>query len=224
VFDETLTKYAIILGTFKDFMKKKEYVLSLKENIEMVKDELNSEEKFFEKAVMTEKFVKKYKKAIIGSIIAIVLVVTADVAYTINEQNRIESANETLALLEKNPNDTVALSRLENLSPQLHDVWLYSQAIANQNEQQLQELKTTKALVIDDTSVYESAQLKADKSGLESYASNEKAIYKDLAYVMEAVLLLEDKKIDEAHAKLAMVALTSPLADVANALMHYGVK
>ncbi|MEO1937360.1 MAG: hypothetical protein ABGW85_01860, partial [Sulfurimonas sp.] len=116
--------------------------MSLKENIEMVKDELNSEEKFFEKAVMTEKFVKKYKKAIIGSIIAIVLVVTADIAYTINEQNRIESANEKLALLAQNPNDTVALSRLENLSPQLHDVWLYSQAIANQNAQQLQELKT----------------------------------------------------------------------------------
>jgi hypothetical protein len=224
VFDETLTKYAIILGTLKDFMEKKEYVLSLKENIEMVKEELNSEEKFFEKAVMTEKFVKKYKKAIIGSIIAIVLVVTADIAYTINEQNRIESANETLALLEKNPNDTVALSRLENLSPQLHDVWLYSQAIVNQNAQQLQELKATKALVIDDTSVYESAQLKADKAELDTYASNEKAIYKDLAYVMEAVLLLEDKKIDEAHAKLSMVALNSPLADVASALMHYGVK
>jgi len=190
----------------------------------MVKDELNSEEKFFEKAVMTEKFVKKYKKAIVGSIVAIVLVVTADIAYTINEQNRIESANETLALLEKNPNDTVALSRLENLSPQLHDVWLYSQAIVNQNAQQLQELKATKALVIDDTSVYESAQLKADKAGLDSYAGNEKAIYRDLAYVMEAVLLLEDKKIDEAHAKLAMVALTSPLSDVASALMHYGVK
>ena len=224
MFDETLTKYAIILGTLKDFMEKKEYVLSLKENIEMVKEELNSEEKFFEKAVMTEKFVKKYKKAIIGSIIAIVLVVTADIAYTINEQNRIESANETLALLEKNPNDTVALSRLENLSPQLHDVWLYSQAIVNQNAQQLQELKATKALVIDDTSVYESAQLKADKAELDTYASNEKAIYKDLAYVMEAVLLLEDKKIDEAHAKLSMVALNSPLADVASALMHYGVK
>ena len=37
-------------------------VVSLKENIEMVKNELNSEEQFFEKAVQTERFVKKYKK------------------------------------------------------------------------------------------------------------------------------------------------------------------
>jgi len=35
--------------------------LSLKQDIEMVKEELNSEEKFFEKAVLTERFVKKYK-------------------------------------------------------------------------------------------------------------------------------------------------------------------
>jgi len=45
--------------------------LSLKNNIEMVKEELNSEEKFFEKAVITEKFVKKYKNLLIGSVIAI---------------------------------------------------------------------------------------------------------------------------------------------------------
>jgi hypothetical protein len=37
------------------------FLLSLKENINMVREELNSEEKFFEKAVITEKFVKKYK-------------------------------------------------------------------------------------------------------------------------------------------------------------------
>ena len=35
--------------------------MSLKEELEMVKEELSSEEKFFEKAVITEKFVKKYK-------------------------------------------------------------------------------------------------------------------------------------------------------------------
>ena len=198
--------------------------MSLKENIEMVKDELNSEEKFFEKAVMTEKFVKKYKKAIIGSIIAIVVIVAADIAYTVNEQNRVESANETLALLEKNPNDSVALARLETLSPALHDVWVYSQAIVNQNASKLKELHTTKALVINDTSVYETAQLSADKKALDTYAQKDDVIYKDLAYVMEAVLLLEDKKIEEAHAKLSLVALNSPLADVATALMHYGVK
>ena len=198
--------------------------MSLKENIEMVKEELNSEEKFFEKAVMTEKFVKKYKKVIIGSIVAIVVVVAADIAYNLKEQNRIESANETLALLEKNPNDATALARLDTLSPALHDVWVYSQAIVEQKAESLQALQKTDALIINDTANYEAAQLSADTNKLDSYAQKEDAIYKDLSYVMEAVLLLEDKKIDAAHAKLSLVALNSPLADVASALMHYGVK
>jgi len=198
--------------------------LSLKENIEMVKEELNSEEKFFEKAVMTEKFVKKYKKAIIGSIIAIVVIVSADIAYNISEQNRIESANETLALLEQNPQDSVALERLATLSPTLHDVWIYSQAVVNQEAKELQKLQGTKALIINDTTDYEAAQIEADKEALNRYAQKENAIYKDLAYVLEAVLLIDENKIDEAHAKLAMIAFNSPLVDVANALMHYGVK
>ena len=47
--------------------------MSLKDNIEMVKEELNSEEKFFERSVITERFVKKYKNAIIASVVVIVL-------------------------------------------------------------------------------------------------------------------------------------------------------
>jgi len=47
--------------------------LSLKENIGMVKEELTAEEQFFEKAVVTERFVKKYKNVMIGSLVVIVL-------------------------------------------------------------------------------------------------------------------------------------------------------
>jgi hypothetical protein len=198
--------------------------LSLKENIEMVKDELNSEEKFFEKAVITERFVKKYKKPLIGTVVAIVLIVVANLAYEASEQNRIESANETLAELQKNPKDELALARLESLSPALHDVWLYSQAIAQESAAELEKLKNTKALVIDDTAKYEAAEYKEDLAALESYSKKQNAIYKDLAVVMSAILLMQEGKIDEAHEKLAMVGANSSMAQVANALMHYGVK
>ena len=198
--------------------------MSLKENIEMVKDELNSEEKFFEKAVITERFVKKYKKPLIGTVVAIVLIVVANLAYEASEQNRMESANETLAELQKNPKDELALARLESLSPALHDVWLYSQAIAQESAAELEKLKNTKALVIDDTAKYEAAEYKEDLAALESYSKKQNAIYKDLAVVMSAILLMQEGKIDEAHEKLAMVGANSSMAQVANALMHYGVK
>ena len=198
--------------------------MSLKENLDMVKDELNSEEKFFEKAVVTERFVKKYKKPLIGAVVAVVLVVVANLGYEASEQNRIESANETLAILQKNPADTVALTKLESLSPALHDVWLYSQAITNQSVAELEKLKTTKALIINDTSVYETAELKADTKQLDTYSEKQQAIYKDLAVVMSAVLLMDAGKIDDAHQKLAMIGEQSSLGPVVKALMHYGVK
>ena len=64
------------------------FLLSLKENIDMVKQELNSEEKFFEKAVITEKFVKKYKNMMIASVVAIVVLVAANIGYEANEASK----------------------------------------------------------------------------------------------------------------------------------------
>lgn len=199
-------------------------VLSLKENLEMVKDELNSEEKFFEKAVITERFVKKYKKPLIGAVVAIVLVVVGNLAYTASEQSRVESANLTLAKLQQNPKDELALARLESLSPALHDVWVYSQAIAQKNAADLEKLKNSKALLVKDASTYEAAEYKEDLASLESYSEEQKAIYKDLAAVMSAVILMDKGKIDEAHDRLQMISVNSPLAQMASALMHYGVK
>ena len=198
--------------------------MSLKENIEMVKDELSSEEKFFEKAVVTERFVKKYKKPLIGSVVVIIAVVAINIVLDISNKNRIEAANETLAKLQKNPADAAALSSLESLSPQLHDVWLYSQALANQDAKTMQKLQNSKALLIPDLSSYETAQNTQDVKKLDAYAEKQGAIYKDLARVEAALVLMNEKKIKQAHAKLSMIAQNSPLAKVAQALMHYGVK
>ncbi|MDH4944158.1 tetratricopeptide repeat protein [Sulfurimonas sp. C5] len=198
--------------------------MSLKNNIDMVKEELNSEEKFFEKAVVTEKFIKKYKKPLIGSVIAVVLLVAADITYSINKQNTIDAANATLQELQKNASNPATLARLKSLSPELHDVWLYSQAITTQNVQDLETLKGSKALLIGDMAKYEAAELKNDPKLLEKYAKQQDAIYKDLALVELAIIAMNDGKIDEAHGNLSMISSQSPLAVVAQSLMHYGVK
>jgi len=46
----------------------------------MVRNELTSEEKFFEKAVVTEKFLKKYKNLIVAGVIATALFIAGNVA------------------------------------------------------------------------------------------------------------------------------------------------
>ena len=197
--------------------------MSLKNDIEMVKEELTSEEKFFEKAVVTEKFVKKYKNVMIGSVVAVVLFVAGNIAYNVNKQNTIDEANVALAKLQAKSNPAT-LARLESLSPALHDVWVYSQAVANKETAKLETLTKSKALLVADLASYEVAQNSQDIDKLNAYAEKQNALYADLARVQSAIILMKEKKIKESHEILSMINLNSPLAKVAHSLMHYGVK
>ena len=190
----------------------------------MVKEELSSEEKFFEKAVMTERVVKKYKKAIIGSILGVTLFVAGSIVYTQMEEARVADANAVLLELQSSKNDAALLARLESLSPELHDVWLFSQAVATQNRADFEKLLTSKATFVADFSAYELAQSSNETKKLEEYAQKQNAIYADLATVQAALLFMEAGETKKAHEKLQTIGINSALAEVASALMHYGVK
>jgi len=198
--------------------------LSLKNDLDMVKDELNSEEKFFEKAVITERFVKKYKYVMIVSLLVIVIFIAGNIAYEFNKQSTIDAANATLLELEKDPKDESMLSKLDSLSPALHDVWLYSQALVNKDFSALESLKNSKATLVGDLASYALAVESQDLSKLEKYALKQESVYKDLALVQSAILLIESGQSKEAHQKLSLITVDSPLAQVAAALMHYGVQ
>lgn len=198
--------------------------MSLKNDINMVKEELNSEEKFFEKAVMTEKFFKKYKNTLIGSVVAVTLFVAGSITYSQMEESRVADANTILLELQSDKNTPATLARLESLSPELYDVWRYSQAIAQKDVKTLEALQKSKASLIADLSSYELAQQSGDVTKLEKYAQKQGAVYADLARVEAAVLLMDKNEIEAAHAKLQGISVDSPLAQVATALMHYGVK
>ena len=190
----------------------------------MVKDELTSEEKFFEKAVVTERFVKKYKNAMIGSVVVVVLLVAGNIVYNESENSRISDANKLIVEIGSDTNNTVALSKLETLSPALHDAWLYSQAMSTQDIEALKELQNSKVLFVNDLSSYEVAQTEANVEKLNAYAQKQGSIYKDLALVQSAIILMNDGATQKAHDKLSMISATSPLSNIASALMHYGVK
>ena len=198
--------------------------MSLKNDLDMVKEELNSEEKFFEKAVITEKFVKKYKKWMIGSVIAVVILVSANIAYDVNKQNTKDAANATLLELMSDPTNAATLASLESLSPALHDVWVYSQAIANKDMVALESLKNSKDVIVEDLASYELAAQSKDMATLDTYTLKQNSIYKDLAQIQSAVLLIESGQAAKAQEKLSLISIDSSLAQVAASLMHYGVK
>ncbi len=198
--------------------------MSLKENVDFIKEELTSEEKFFEKAVVTERFIKKYKKSIIALVSLIVVVALGDVAYKIKEQKRIEEANAELAVLTKNPTDLQAQNRLKELSPKLFSVWSFAQAVTTNDTKKLNELKNSKLPVINDLAAYEVAVRSGDQKELADYELRQQAIYKDLAIVDSAVIYMNKKQTKKAKDQLVMIGENSPLYGVAVVLNHYGVK
>ncbi|MDD5401018.1 MAG: hypothetical protein PHQ93_07510 [Sulfurimonas sp.] len=195
--------------------------MSLKDNITMVKEELNSEEKFFEKAVITEKFIKKYKKVMIASVAVVAFVIAANLLYDANEKSKVAAANAALSKLQADANNATALNELKALSPNLYDVWVFSQAVAKKDLEALKGLKNSKALIVGDLAKYEAAQ---NSASLEEYASKQDAIFRDLALVESAVMLFGENKIDEAKEKLSKVSKDSSLNKMVLALMHYGIK
>jgi hypothetical protein len=157
----------------------------------------------------------------ISSVVAIVVIVAANVIYDANENSKITAANTALTKLSKDAKDANALSELKSSSPELYDVWIYSQAIANKDLETIKKLKSSKALIIGDLAEYETAE---DVSAYDNYASKQDAIYRDLALVQSAVILLKENKIDEARTRLLKISRDSSLSNLSQTLLHYGIK
>ena len=198
--------------------------MSLKNDIEMVKEELNSEEKFFERSVITERFVKKYKNAIIGSVVVVVLLIAGNIANDIHKQGQIDDINKAFTLLNNDTKNFEAIATIKQINPDLYDAWIYSQAIAQKDLLSMKELENSKALLIDDLATYELAQDSQDESSLNSYSLKQDSIYKDLALVQSAIIYMNNSDIQKAHEKLKQIAPQSSLSKIAAALLHYGVK
>jgi hypothetical protein len=198
--------------------------VSLKENISMVKEELNAEEQFFEQAVKTERFIKKYKKPLIGVVGAIVLGVVVTMALDAYTASKRDAANAAYMTLQNDPLDAQAQQTLKADAPLLYDAWKMSQAIQNADTAALQALSKSAAPEVADVSAYEAAALAKAPASLGGYASRLDSIYRDMAIVDEAVLLIHAGKSKEARQRLRMIDAESPLAPLAEALSHYGIQ
>jgi len=198
--------------------------LSLKENMEALKEELSSEEKFFESAIRTERFVKRYQKPLIALVASSLLAVGGAIGYQVYTDAKLESSNTAFNLLLVNPADTQAEQTLKNDNPELYDVWKLSRGIAQNDVSILEGLKNSEAFGVADIATYEAAAIKGDIQSLEQYTKKQGALYKDLALLELAVAAIEKGDIALAHQKIALIGEESPLYQVAAALSHYGVK
>ncbi len=198
--------------------------MSLKENMEALKEELNSEEKFLENAIRTERFIKRYQKPLIAGVVGLLFAVGGAIAYQAYADAKIESSNTALNTLLLNPEDAQAQETLKNDNPELYDLWRLTRGIAQNDPTLLASLKNSEAFGVADIASYEAAVIKSDTAGLESYTKRQGALYKDLALLELAVHALEQGNVASAHQKIAQIGEDSPIYQLGQSLSHYGVK
>ncbi len=189
--------------------------MSLKENVDYVKEELNSEEKFLESFVKVERFYKKNKLIII---IAVVIVLGAIIGlYTTNsirESNKLD-ANIAFNKVIEDPKDTTAMATLKEKSLQLYQVAQFIQATKDGKTADIQ------VTYLKELSDYQKALNSKDINKLNSVSMQKDFLLKEFAIFNKALLQANEGKFDDAKATLKLIPTDSKAKELVNILNHY---
>ena len=189
--------------------------MSIKENVDYIKEELSSQEKFLESFVKGERFYKKYKTLIFAFIaIAILGGIGLVIKNNIDESNKLK-ANIAFNKVLQNSTDTQALEELKNTNEKLYEVALF-----------LQAKKENKAVDINipllkELSKYQVALANKNVDELTNLSMQNDFLLKEFAIFNKALLLSNEGKYDDAKSTLKLIPQTSKAFELANLLNHY---
>lgn len=188
--------------------------MSIKDDVNYIKNELSNEEKFLEGFVKTERFFKKYKKLIF---IAIVLLIVGSLSWFIkskmDKSNLYESNLAFNSYLEKG--DDVSLETLKDKNKELYELALYlkSKNSFKKTEISLQYLKE----ILD----FQVAASNLNLDDLRTVSKQSDFLLKDYAIFNEALILANEKKFVEAKEILNTISSDSRAFELATLLKHY---
>ena len=185
--------------------------MSIKDNLNAVKQELSSDEKLLEQAFQLEKFYKKNKKLIIATVILLIGAFVGYKVYSYLQYSKLEAANSALLALEKNPNNKEALTTLKNNNPKLYNLYIYSVSANSADANRLSQIKSSDKFLQD---------VIAYHKGVIAKTPTDSVYYKDLSKIEKAYLLIKEGKKSEAKNILTTIAKNSPVAGVARLLEH----
>ena len=187
--------------------------MSLKENVDFIKQEISSEEKFFENFFKLEKFWKKYKLIIIISLVAIFgYFIGNSVLKYINEQNAI-NANIAYNKLLSNPNDKQSIDILKEKNKVLLDLALYKIAKDNTLKNDILYLKQI--------SLFNLAIKNNDIKALNNLILDSNFVLRDYAIFNKALILSSQKSYTKAKSALELIPEDSNIKSLSNMLKHY---
>jgi len=187
----------------------------MKENVDYIKQELSTEEKFFESTVKLERFWKKFKYLIIAVVVIIVAaVVGINYKSSVDAQNKI-AANEALNLFIKDFKNEKALNDLQALDKNLYEVALYLKA-SKENK-----VATVNVPYLKELMLYNDALSKKDEVVLNDLTMNNNFLLKEFAFFNKALLLTKDGKYEEAKSVLKLIPESSQANQLAQLLLHH---
>ena len=135
--------------------------MSIKQNLETIKEEFKSDEKIFESAFKIERIFYRYKWIFIG-IVAILLIlwIYTSIKDMLEEKNA-QQASKIYAQLQQQ--DTPELfEQLEKKAPNLAEFLRLRKAVQNGDEEALQKLTNSKNSFIAEFAKYQNSMLKKD--------------------------------------------------------------
>lgn len=193
--------------------------MSIKQNLETIKEEFKSDEKIFESAFKIERIFYRYKWIFIG-IVAILLIlwIYTSIKDMLEEKNA-QQASKIYAQLQQQ--DTPELfEQLEKKAPNLAEFLRLRKAVQNGDEEALQKLSNSKNSFIAEFAKYQNAMLKKDINELGLINGQ----FGDLAKFEQAFLLIQDKKITQAQEILQAIPQNSSIKELSKLLSHYGAQ
>jgi len=187
--------------------------MNLKENMTSIKEEISTEEQFFESFFKIEKFYKKYKFFLIGLVVAIVafFIISAVVDF-VSEKNEI-TANEAYTKVLANNQDTVSIEALKESNEKLLAIALY------QISQEKTEAKDVEYL--QDIAAYNSAVAKGDVVALDVMILSQDFLLKDFALLSKTLILIEKQEYKKAKETISKVDPKSQILPLADMISHF---
>lgn len=187
--------------------------MSIKDDVNYLKNELNNEEKLLENFVKLERFFKKYKKIIY--VLILLAIITPIAIFT---KNKIDESNLYKANIALNnyleQGDESSLEYLKNKNQSLYEVALFLTA-----KKELSEINIS-SKYLKELLEYQIAAKEMNFDKLDSLRKNDDFLIKDYAILHEAIILVNQEEYEKAKAILEEINQDSKVYELAILLKH----
>lgn len=190
--------------------------MSLKQNVEYIKEEIHNDEKMLEGLLRLESWFRRYKSALfvlIGILIIASVGYISNHYYQANQQQKLANAYENAR-----KGDLDALEILKDSKSRLYDLYRFQNALNANDSATLKELESSKDPIIAHFASIQNASLNANLDILNSQKAG------DFGYLQAALLEIKMGNLQQAREILGKINNDSPIREIADALAHFSIK